>query len=307
MHSVLPRAAFAFITAAAAALAQGHPHFDDGGTLKWFTSLADAKAAAKQHDKLIFIQYGREACGNCRSLVQKVLPGANVKERLAAIAIGLAIDCDAGDDAVGQLLHANLPGAQMLPFVGFVNWDGQWVTGFAGFKDAKAFEPVLEAAEKSPARDATEAVRRQLAPLAASATAAAAARDWKTVLKVARTADASGGRCPERDAIRTAHRQARDWLAEQFAAVFEDAKTGKDMAPSRKRLEEVQKRFAGEPEAAEADLGFKAVRRLVEIRTAEARGNAAKDLRSKAAAQYEKSRWGALFDVAGAAAAAAPK
>ena len=46
---------------AAAAPAQKHPHFDDKGTLAWHTKLADAKAAAAKADKLIFIEYGREA------------------------------------------------------------------------------------------------------------------------------------------------------------------------------------------------------------------------------------------------------
>ena len=38
-----------------------HPHFNDGGTLAWSKKLADAQAAAKAADKLIFIEYGREA------------------------------------------------------------------------------------------------------------------------------------------------------------------------------------------------------------------------------------------------------
>lgn len=38
-----------------------HPHFDDQGTLAWSTKLAAAQAAAKAGDKLIFIEYGREA------------------------------------------------------------------------------------------------------------------------------------------------------------------------------------------------------------------------------------------------------
>lgn len=37
-----------------------HPHFDDRGTLQWFTSMADAKAAAAKDGKRIFIEFGRE-------------------------------------------------------------------------------------------------------------------------------------------------------------------------------------------------------------------------------------------------------
>jgi hypothetical protein len=40
---------------------QGHPHFNDGGTLSWYSKLADAKVAAKKADKLIFVEFGRKA------------------------------------------------------------------------------------------------------------------------------------------------------------------------------------------------------------------------------------------------------
>lgn len=55
--------ALSIVTAAASAgvMPQGHPHFNDGGTLTWFESLAEAKAAAKTADKLIFLEYGRKA------------------------------------------------------------------------------------------------------------------------------------------------------------------------------------------------------------------------------------------------------
>jgi len=39
----------------------GHPHFDDAGTLRWFTSLDDACAAAKKENKVVLVEYGREA------------------------------------------------------------------------------------------------------------------------------------------------------------------------------------------------------------------------------------------------------
>lgn len=38
-----------------------HPHFNDGGTLRWHTDFASAAAAAKKEGKLVFIEYGREA------------------------------------------------------------------------------------------------------------------------------------------------------------------------------------------------------------------------------------------------------
>ena len=40
---------------------EGHPHFNDGGALRWYTTLAEAQAAAKKEGKFVFIEYGREA------------------------------------------------------------------------------------------------------------------------------------------------------------------------------------------------------------------------------------------------------
>jgi hypothetical protein len=37
-----------------------HPHFADGGVIRWYTKLADAQAVAKKEGKLILIEYGRE-------------------------------------------------------------------------------------------------------------------------------------------------------------------------------------------------------------------------------------------------------
>ena len=42
------------------ATGQRHPHFDDGGTLRWYTKLADAQAVAAKEDKIILIEYGRK-------------------------------------------------------------------------------------------------------------------------------------------------------------------------------------------------------------------------------------------------------
>ncbi|HZN37664.1 MAG TPA: hypothetical protein VFD82_02615 [Planctomycetota bacterium] len=48
-------------TLLAAAAAQKHPHFDDKGTLVWFTTFAAAKEAATKQDRLILVEYGRQA------------------------------------------------------------------------------------------------------------------------------------------------------------------------------------------------------------------------------------------------------
>jgi hypothetical protein len=39
---------------------QGHPHFNDSGTLHWHTRWAEAQALAQSEGKKIFIEFGRE-------------------------------------------------------------------------------------------------------------------------------------------------------------------------------------------------------------------------------------------------------
>lgn len=63
MRALVLAAALFLLSGAAGAgdKPQGHPHFNDGGTLRWYTKLADAQEAAKKEGKLVFIEYGREA------------------------------------------------------------------------------------------------------------------------------------------------------------------------------------------------------------------------------------------------------
>jgi hypothetical protein len=65
MTSMLHRTAgvcvLAVLAGAAVAAPQGHPHFNDGGTLAWHQTLAAAKTAAKAADRVILVEYGRAA------------------------------------------------------------------------------------------------------------------------------------------------------------------------------------------------------------------------------------------------------
>jgi len=40
---------------------RAHPHFDDRGTLDWHTRWREAQVAARESDRLIFVEFGREA------------------------------------------------------------------------------------------------------------------------------------------------------------------------------------------------------------------------------------------------------
>lgn len=61
MRTAIFLAAATSFAGAVLAAPQKHPHFDDGGTLSWYTTFAEAKAAARQADKMILVEYGRAA------------------------------------------------------------------------------------------------------------------------------------------------------------------------------------------------------------------------------------------------------
>lgn len=125
-----------------------HPLFNDQGTLAWYTSLDEAQAVARATGKLIFIESGRRACGNCRHVVEQVLPASNVRSRISAIAIGLADDCDESDPRVSAMLSAGCPDATVLPLCGFVTPELRWVAGFSGYMDPGSFSGYLTLGEE---------------------------------------------------------------------------------------------------------------------------------------------------------------
>ena len=108
-----------------------HPHFDDRGTLDWHTSFEDALVQAKAEDKKVFIEFGRELCSQCRTLVQNVIPRADVAPLLQEHFVAVAADADEPEDAVLQLAM-KLEGAMMLPFVLFTDAEGNYLDGYSG-------------------------------------------------------------------------------------------------------------------------------------------------------------------------------
>jgi hypothetical protein len=229
--------------------------------------------------------------------VERVLPSAEVKARIGALAVGLAADCDSPESEVEQIMSANLAGAQMLPFAGFVSFDGKWVAGFSGYRDTGEFLKVLDTADKSPLLNATDAVRKKLAALVKIAEPAAKKGDWKTVVKACKDASKMFGRCPEREALAGFEKQALDWANGQFDAVVKDARSGADLTEARKKLNDVKRHFAGEPEGADADLGLKAIAKLSVLVAAEASGAPLPaGARAKAASEYKDSRWAQIFE-----------
>jgi uncharacterized protein YyaL (SSP411 family) len=125
-----------------------HPHFDDKGCLDWHTRWNEALAAARKEQKPIFIEFGREACGQCRALVQGVVPHAEIAPLLQRGFIALASDCDDAEPEVEELAQ-QLEDAYMLPFVLFVSPEGQFLRGLSGAINPLTFKRTLQ--ELAPA------------------------------------------------------------------------------------------------------------------------------------------------------------
>lgn len=224
------------------------------------------------------------------------MPDAKVKDRLSAIAVGLAVDWYTADPAIEELCAKSLPDPRQAPMVGFLTCDGNWVDGYSGWLDTPDFLKVLVRVEQSPLLNARPEVRKQLEKHAAAVGAAAEKGDWQPVLIAAREEKKSTGRCPERDAIRAAEKKAREWAAAELDGVVQQAKAGGDIVALRKKLGVVKQKFAGEPEAADVETGLKALQKLALVREVEAGGNPAKDLRERNAAPFKGTRWTAMFE-----------
>jgi len=196
-----------------------------------------------------------------------------------------------------QIMREHLAGAQMLPFVALVTHDGKWVGGFSGFKQPAEFLRILEAAEKSPLLQASEATRKKLKTLVERSEKSAAAGNWKGVMRNVQSARKLSGRCPERTALYAIADQARAWANAQFATAIRLAQTGGDLKEALKAISEVRKHFTKEPEADDAALGLKAIRRVEQIRKIEGEGEPDTELRRKSAEKYKDTRWTAAFEV----------
>jgi hypothetical protein len=133
----------------AAARGASHPYFDDQGTLTWHHDLASARRAAEREGKLIFIEYGRRICTQCKLLCARILPHPSVRGRIRRVAVGLVAECDRPEPAVRSLFRRHLQNARMLPFVAFVTPDGRWVTGYAGHTTVSQFSRHLALAERA--------------------------------------------------------------------------------------------------------------------------------------------------------------
>lgn len=116
------------------------------------TDLTAALAKAKAENKMLFVQMGRENCGNCQAL--KAMIKSNQVKLSDAKFVYADVNCD--DPATNKLFSSkfNVEG-NVLPFVAIAAPDGTKLAGRSGYGTAKEFEALIHQAGKN-ARAATE-------------------------------------------------------------------------------------------------------------------------------------------------------
>lgn len=122
---------------------QPHPTFDDGGTLHWHRELRYALEDAVESNKYLFIDVGREACSQCRTLVERTVPHPEIAPLLREHFVALASDVDDPEDEVLELAQ-EIPDAYMLPFVIFTDAEGRMLHGTSGDVNPAEFKTTLE-------------------------------------------------------------------------------------------------------------------------------------------------------------------
>ena len=87
----------------------------------------------------------------CRTLVQGVVPRAEIAPLLQAGFVALASDADDPEERVLALAY-QLEDAMMLPFVMFADAQGKFLAGSSGFVNPAAFQSTREKLSSKPAR-----------------------------------------------------------------------------------------------------------------------------------------------------------
>ena len=113
------------------------------------TKLTDvnvALAKAKEGDKLLFIQFGREMCGNCQALKSYIKSGT--VHLPASKFIYADLDCD--DGATSKIFYQKFKvKGNTLPFVIIASPDGRQLASRTGYGSAQEYLALIHEAEKA--------------------------------------------------------------------------------------------------------------------------------------------------------------
>lgn len=113
-------------------------------------TLKDVLAAAKAEGKLAFVQYGREACGNCQALRGYIAQGQVSLPKNRFVYADLNCDDPATSQAFSRAFRVE---GNMLPFVVIAGSDGKQLASRTGFGTPDQYAKFIHDAEKLAPRD----------------------------------------------------------------------------------------------------------------------------------------------------------
>lgn len=110
------------------------------------TDVNEALQKAKSENKMLFLQYGREACSNCQALRAMVKSGAVQLPKTKFVYAD--VNCD--DAATSKAFRAKFKvSGSTLPFVVVASADGTQLAGRTGYGSAKDFQKLIQEAQKA--------------------------------------------------------------------------------------------------------------------------------------------------------------
>ena len=109
------------------------------------TDLDAALKKAKTEGKLVFVELGREGCGNCRALKGYIKSGMLRLRDSRFIYADLNCDDDGANRAFSQRFKVE---GRMLPFVVIADSDGKQLAARSGYGEAQDFDDLIREGEK---------------------------------------------------------------------------------------------------------------------------------------------------------------
>jgi len=109
------------------------------------TNLVAALDAAKAGNKLLFVQYGREACGNCQALKGLIRRGQLKLRDTEFVYADVCCDDPATRKAFNDQFKIE---GTALPFVIIAAPDGKQLASRSGYGEANEFDRLIDTAEK---------------------------------------------------------------------------------------------------------------------------------------------------------------
>ncbi|RBP36111.1 thioredoxin-like protein [Roseimicrobium gellanilyticum] len=110
------------------------------------TDINAGLAQAKTENKLLFVQYGREACGNCQALK------GYIKDRSLRLSESkyVYVDANCDDSSTSQAFRSKFKvEGKTLPFVVVAAPDGTQLAARTGYGSVKEYEDLLKEAQKA--------------------------------------------------------------------------------------------------------------------------------------------------------------